>query len=76
MDEIIEGSTDKSHVYRNVLYHLQRGIVIQKKNKICKLPSNELDDCVIHEDSSLLLRLSPFSAPTVWCVRGRKILAV
>ena len=64
-DEILkEPQPDKSHMYRNVLYHFARSIAYSRKQDR-SAASNELDAMrEFMKDSSLTIPMSPFSAPS------------
>jgi hypothetical protein len=65
-DEILkEPQPDKTHIYRNILYHFARGIAYSKKNER-DAASSELDAMrEFMKDSSLSIPMSPFSAPSI-----------
>ena len=65
-DDILkEPQPDKSHAYGNVLYHFARSIAYSRKNER-DAASKELDAMrEFMKDSSLIIPMSPFSAPSV-----------
>ena len=65
-DKILqEPQPDKSHIYRNVLYHFARGMAYSRK-KDRDAASKELDAMrEFMKDSSLSIPMSPFSAPSM-----------
>ncbi len=74
-DEILkEPQPDRSHIYRNVLYHFARGIAYSRKNDR-DAASKELDAMrEFMKDSSLSIPMSPFSAPSVGAAVAEQIL--
>ncbi len=65
-DEILkEPQPERSHIYSNVLYHFARSVAYSRKQDRTAA-SNELDAMrEFMKDSSLIIPMSPFSAPSV-----------
>ncbi|HEX6848923.1 MAG TPA: hypothetical protein VF144_18185 [Chitinophagaceae bacterium] len=64
-DILVEPQPDKTHIYRNVLYHFARGVAYSRKNERDSA-SMELDVMrQFMKDSSLTIPMSPFSSASV-----------
>jgi tetratricopeptide (TPR) repeat protein len=69
-----EPKPDRSHIYRNVLYHFARGIAYSRKQDRAAA-SKELDAMrEFMKDSSLGIPMIPFSAPLVGAMVAEQIL--
>jgi hypothetical protein len=64
-DILVEPQPDKTHIYRNVLYHFARSVAYSRKNERDSA-SIELDAMrEFMKDSSLTIPMSPFSSASV-----------